>query len=33
MLTYVYFGTNDLDRATRFYDAALTLLGMPFDST
>jgi hypothetical protein len=28
MLTYVYFGTNDLDRATRFYDAALTLLGM-----
>jgi catechol 2,3-dioxygenase-like lactoylglutathione lyase family enzyme len=28
MLTYVYFGTNDLERATRFYDATLTLLGM-----
>ena len=28
MLTYVYFGTNDLARATRFYDATLTLLGM-----
>ena len=27
MLIYVYFGTNDLDRATRFYDATLTLLG------
>jgi catechol 2,3-dioxygenase-like lactoylglutathione lyase family enzyme len=28
MLTYVYFGTNDLDRATRFYDAVLGPLGM-----
>lgn len=28
MLTYVYFGTNDLARATRFYDATLTPLGM-----
>jgi catechol 2,3-dioxygenase-like lactoylglutathione lyase family enzyme len=28
MLTYVYFGTNDLDRAIRFYDAALSALGM-----
>ena len=28
MLTYVYFGTNDLERATRFYDATLTPLGM-----
>jgi hypothetical protein len=28
MLTYVYFGTNDLERATRCYDATLTLLGM-----
>ncbi len=28
MLTYVYFGTNDLPRATRFYDATLTPLGM-----
>ena len=28
MLTYVYFGTNDLDRATRFYDAVLAPLGM-----
>ncbi|TGU56077.1 VOC family protein, partial [Mesorhizobium sp. M00.F.Ca.ET.186.01.1.1] len=27
MLTYVYFGTNDLKRATVFYDAALTPLG------
>jgi hypothetical protein len=27
MLTYVLLGTNDLDRATRFYDATLTLLG------
>ncbi|MDX8537893.1 MULTISPECIES: VOC family protein [Mesorhizobium] len=28
MLTYVYFGTNDLKRATTFYDAALAPLGM-----
>jgi catechol 2,3-dioxygenase-like lactoylglutathione lyase family enzyme len=28
MLTYVYFGTNDLERATRFYDATLARLGM-----
>ena len=28
MLTYVYFGTNDLDRAARFYDATLAPLGM-----
>jgi catechol 2,3-dioxygenase-like lactoylglutathione lyase family enzyme len=29
MLTYVYFGTDDLERATRFYDATLAPLGMP----
>ena len=29
MLSYVYFGTNDLERATRFYDATLAPLGMP----
>jgi catechol 2,3-dioxygenase-like lactoylglutathione lyase family enzyme len=29
MLTYVYYGTNDLARATRFYDATLGALGMP----
>jgi catechol 2,3-dioxygenase-like lactoylglutathione lyase family enzyme len=29
MLSYVYFGTNDLERATRFYDAVLTPLDMP----
>jgi catechol 2,3-dioxygenase-like lactoylglutathione lyase family enzyme len=28
MLTYVCFGTNDLERATRFYDAALAPLGL-----
>ncbi len=28
MLSYVYLGTNDLERATRFYDAALGALGM-----
>jgi catechol 2,3-dioxygenase-like lactoylglutathione lyase family enzyme len=28
VLTYIYFGTNDLERATRFYDAALKPLGM-----
>jgi catechol 2,3-dioxygenase-like lactoylglutathione lyase family enzyme len=28
MLTYVYFGTNDLERATLFYDATLAPLGM-----
>jgi len=29
MLTYVYFGTNDLDRAVRFYDSILAPIGMP----
>jgi catechol 2,3-dioxygenase-like lactoylglutathione lyase family enzyme len=29
MLSYAYFGTNDLERATRFYDATLTPLDMP----
>jgi catechol 2,3-dioxygenase-like lactoylglutathione lyase family enzyme len=28
MLTYVYFGTNDLERAVRFYDATLSTLDM-----
>lgn len=28
MLTYVCLGTNDLERAKRFYDAALGALGM-----
>jgi catechol 2,3-dioxygenase-like lactoylglutathione lyase family enzyme len=28
MLSYAYFGTNDLARATRFYDATLGALGM-----
>src|SRR4051812_41607086 len=28
MLSYVYFGTNDLERATEFYDAVLDALGM-----
>jgi len=28
MLTYAYFGTNDLGRAIDFYDAALSALGM-----
>ena len=28
MLSYVYVGTHDLARATRFYDAILTPLGM-----
>jgi len=28
MLTYVYFGTNDLAKATAFYDATLGTLGM-----
>ena len=28
MLSYVYFGTNDLPRAIAFYDATLTPLGM-----
>jgi catechol 2,3-dioxygenase-like lactoylglutathione lyase family enzyme len=28
MLTYVYYGTNDLERAIRFYDAALAPLDM-----
>lgn len=29
MLSYVCFGTNDLERATRFYDAVFAPLGMP----
>ena len=29
MLSYVDLGTNDLERATRFYDATLAPLGMP----
>ena len=29
MLSYVYFGTNDLDRAIRFYDAIFAPLAMP----
>jgi catechol 2,3-dioxygenase-like lactoylglutathione lyase family enzyme len=29
MLSYVYFGTNDLDRAIAFYDASLAPLNMP----
>lgn len=28
MLSYVYLGCNDLERATRFYDAVLAPLGM-----
>lgn len=28
MLTYMYFGTNDLERAIAFYNAALGALGM-----
>jgi len=28
MLSYVYFGTNDLERAKSFYDAVLTTIGM-----
>ena len=28
MLTYVYLGTNDLERAIRFYDATLAPLGI-----
>jgi catechol 2,3-dioxygenase-like lactoylglutathione lyase family enzyme len=28
MLSYVYLGTNDLERATRFYDATLGPLGL-----
>lgn len=28
MLSYVYFGTNDLDKAIAFYSATLALLGM-----
>ena len=28
MLSYVYLGTNDLERATAFYDAVLAPLGM-----
>ena len=28
MLSYVYYGTNDLERAIRFYDAALAALEM-----
>ncbi len=29
MFTYVYLGTNDLEGATRFYDATLAPLGLP----
>ena len=29
MLSYVYFGTNDLPRAIAFYDPVLGALGMP----
>jgi hypothetical protein len=29
MLCYVYFGTNDFERAVRFYDATRAPLGMP----
>jgi catechol 2,3-dioxygenase-like lactoylglutathione lyase family enzyme len=29
MLTYVYLGTNDLERAITFYDATLAPLGLP----
>jgi catechol 2,3-dioxygenase-like lactoylglutathione lyase family enzyme len=28
MISYIYYGTNDLERAIRFYDAALTPLEM-----
>ncbi|MDP9136957.1 MAG: VOC family protein [Pseudomonadota bacterium] len=28
MLSYVYLGTNDLERAIRFYDATLAAIGM-----
>jgi catechol 2,3-dioxygenase-like lactoylglutathione lyase family enzyme len=28
MFTYIYLGTNDLERATRFYDATLASLGL-----
>ena len=28
MLTYMYFGTNDLERAIAFYNATLGALGM-----
>ncbi len=28
MFTYVYLGTNDLERAARFYDATLASLGL-----
>jgi catechol 2,3-dioxygenase-like lactoylglutathione lyase family enzyme len=28
MITYAYFGTNDLGKAITFYDAALSALGM-----
>jgi catechol 2,3-dioxygenase-like lactoylglutathione lyase family enzyme len=27
VFTYLYLGTNDLDRAIRFYDAAMGVLG------
>ncbi len=29
MLSYVYFGTNDFERAVRFYSALFAALGMP----
>jgi hypothetical protein len=28
MLSYVYLGTNDLERAMAFYDASLAPIGM-----
>jgi catechol 2,3-dioxygenase-like lactoylglutathione lyase family enzyme len=28
MLTYIYLGTNDLERATTFYDATLASIGL-----
>ena len=33
MLSYVYFGTNDLERAIAFYTATLAPLGMERCST
>ena len=28
MFTYIYLGTNDLERAIKFYDAAMGVLGL-----
>lgn len=33
MFTYICLGTNDLERATRFYDATLRALGLTRSST